>query len=111
MTLNSKEQNSQGAIHILTSVTKFVGILYPGYRVSLVTTHKSGYDQFPPAANGWRTIHPIPDMASPHVTEKEGPSTEKELDLGATRIDPPSHRGKHGWIGFHHMSAHYRPTS
>jgi hypothetical protein len=36
-------------------------------------TQKSGYDPFPPAADGWETKHPIPDMVQPLLTEEEGP--------------------------------------
>jgi hypothetical protein len=35
----------------------------------------SGYYQFPLAANGWGTIHPIPDMAPPLLAKEEGPLT------------------------------------
>jgi hypothetical protein len=47
-----------------------VGVLYPGYRGSLVTTEKSGYDRFTPAANGWRTINIVLDM-TPALLTKE----------------------------------------
>jgi hypothetical protein len=32
---------------------------YPRYRRPPVTAQNSWYDRFPPAANGWRTIHPV----------------------------------------------------
>jgi hypothetical protein len=38
-----------------------VGEKYPGYHGSLITTQKFGYDRFPPAVYGWKTIHPISD--------------------------------------------------
>jgi hypothetical protein len=39
------------------------------------TAHKSGYDQFPLAANGHGTMHPIPDMAPLLLAEEEVPPT------------------------------------
>jgi hypothetical protein len=45
-----------------------------------------GYDRFLLAANGWGTIHPIPDKAPPQQAEEEGPSTYKELIPGVIRI-------------------------
>jgi hypothetical protein len=33
---------------------------YPGYRGPPVMAQTSGYDRFPPAANGWGIIHPVP---------------------------------------------------
>jgi hypothetical protein len=41
----------------------------------LVTTHKSVYDWFLPAANGWGNIYPIPNMIPPLMAEEEGPPT------------------------------------
>jgi hypothetical protein len=52
-----------------------VGVLYPEYHGSLVTTHNSGYDRFPPAANGWGTTHSIPNMSPPLLGEGEGTPT------------------------------------
>jgi hypothetical protein len=49
-----------------------VGVKYPGYRRSLVTTQNYGYDQFPPAANGWGTIHHILDKAPPLQPKGKG---------------------------------------
>jgi hypothetical protein len=43
----------------------FVGVLYPEYRGSPVMAQNSGYDQFPLAANGLGTMHPVLDMAPP----------------------------------------------
>jgi hypothetical protein len=37
--------------------------------------HKSGYDRFCPMANGWGTLHPVPDVAPPLLAEEEGPMT------------------------------------
>jgi hypothetical protein len=48
-----------------------VGVLYSRYHGSPITTQKSGYDRFPPAAHGWGTNHPIPDKASPLLVEKD----------------------------------------
>jgi hypothetical protein len=42
-----------------------VGVKYLGYYGPLIMTQNSGYDRFPPVANGWETIHPIPDKAPP----------------------------------------------
>jgi hypothetical protein len=50
-------------------------VLYLGYRRSLVTAKKSGYDRFPLAANNWGTKHPVLDMALPLMAEEEGPPT------------------------------------
>jgi hypothetical protein len=36
-------------------------------------THKSGYDRFPPAANGWGTINHVLDTAPPLLAKEEGP--------------------------------------
>jgi hypothetical protein len=47
-----------------------VGVLYLGYRGMLVMTHYSGYERFPPAANGWRITYLIPDMAPPLLAEE-----------------------------------------
>jgi hypothetical protein len=52
-----------------------IGVLYLGYRGPLVTAYYSGYDHFPPVANGWGTTHPIPDMAPQHLVEEQGPPT------------------------------------
>jgi hypothetical protein len=49
-----------------------VGVKYPGYHGSPVTAQNSGYDQFPPAVNGWATIHLIPDKAPPLQADEEG---------------------------------------
>jgi hypothetical protein len=66
----------------------FVGVKYPGYFGSPVMAQNSGYDRFHPAANDWRTIHPIPDKAPPPQAEDEGPPTEKELILGVIHAYP-----------------------
>jgi hypothetical protein len=50
-------------------------VLYPGYRRLSAMTQKSGYDCFPPVANGWGTKYPILDMAPPLLTEDEGSPT------------------------------------
>jgi hypothetical protein len=34
----------------------------------------SEYDRFPPAANGWGTIHPVSDKAPSLQAKVEGPS-------------------------------------
>jgi hypothetical protein len=47
------------------AIEVLVGVLYPRYRWSLVTAQNSGYDRFPPVANGWGTTHSVPDMAPP----------------------------------------------
>jgi hypothetical protein len=46
-------------------------VLYPGYHGLLINAHKSGYDRLPLVANGWRTKHPVPDMAPPLLAEEE----------------------------------------
>jgi hypothetical protein len=43
---------------VLMSLT--VGVIYPVYRGPLVMAQNSGYDRFPPTANGWGTKYPIP---------------------------------------------------
>jgi hypothetical protein len=35
----------------------------PQYHRSPITAQNFGYDQFPPVANGWGTIYPIPNKA------------------------------------------------
>jgi hypothetical protein len=42
---------------------------------SSVTAQNFGYDQFPTAVNGWETICPIPNIASPLQPEEQGPPT------------------------------------
>jgi hypothetical protein len=37
-----------------------VRVIYPGYHGTPVIAQNSGYDQFPPMENDWRTIHPVP---------------------------------------------------
>jgi hypothetical protein len=39
-----------------------------------------GYDWFHPAANGWGTIHPIPDKALPLQAEEEGATNLKRTN-------------------------------
>jgi hypothetical protein len=56
-------------------ITKLVGVLYPGYHGSLVTTQKSGYNRFPPVVNDWGIKHHIPDTVPPLLAEDEGPPT------------------------------------
>jgi hypothetical protein len=53
-----------------------------------VMAQNSGYDRFPPAANGWETIYPVLGYGPPlqFITF------------------PPYDR--HGQAGFHHLSAH-----
>jgi hypothetical protein len=70
-------------------------------------THNSGYDQFPSVANGWRTAHPILDMAPPLLTEEAGPPTYKELNSGAIHIFDLPHYNRHGQAGFHHLSTRF----
>jgi hypothetical protein len=38
-----------------------VGVIYPGYRRPPIMTQNSGYNRFPPTANSWGTIHPVPE--------------------------------------------------
>jgi hypothetical protein len=52
-----------------------VGVKYPGYYGPSVMAQISGYEQFPPAANGWGSIHLVPDMAPPLLAEEEEPPT------------------------------------
>jgi hypothetical protein len=60
-------------LHIV--VITIVGVLYPGYSRSPVTAQKSGYDQFPPAAHGSGTKHPVSDKVPPLLAEEEMPPT------------------------------------
>jgi hypothetical protein len=60
---------------LLESAKDRLRVLYPGYCVSPVMTHNSGYDRFPPVVNGWETTHPILDTAPPLMAEGEGPPT------------------------------------
>jgi hypothetical protein len=52
-----------------------VGVKYPRYCGSPVTTQNSGYDRFPLVSNGWGTIHPIQDKAQLLHAEEGGPPT------------------------------------
>jgi hypothetical protein len=38
-----------------------IRVMYLGYHGLPVMDQNSGYDQFPPAANGQGTIHPVPE--------------------------------------------------
>jgi hypothetical protein len=55
------------------NLLKHVGVKYPGYHRPPVTTQNSRYDWFPPVANGWGAIHPVPDKALPLQAEVEEP--------------------------------------
>jgi hypothetical protein len=57
------------------------------------------YDWFLPAANGWGTIHPILDMASPLLAEEAGRPTQKELNSRLTNTNVFLHYGSRGWAG------------
>jgi hypothetical protein len=37
-----------------------IGVIYLGYPGLSVMGQNSGYDRFPPVANSWGTIHPVP---------------------------------------------------
>jgi hypothetical protein len=69
---------------------------YTPYCGSLITAHKSGYDQFPPMTNGWGTKYLVSDMVPPLLVEEEGLLTETELDSGIIRTGPPPHHNDHG---------------
>jgi hypothetical protein len=56
-----------------------VEVLYPEYYRSPVTAQKSRYGRFPPAADGWGTMHPILGMTPPLLAKEEGPPTYKDL--------------------------------
>jgi hypothetical protein len=58
-----------------TSGIVFVRVKYPGYRRPLGTVQNSTYDRFPPAVNGWGTVHPVSGKVPPLQAEEEGPST------------------------------------
>jgi hypothetical protein len=51
-------------------------VIYPRYHGLSVTVQNSGYNQFPPAINGWRIIHLIP---------VNGPTTP-DLRVGVTNL-------------------------
>jgi hypothetical protein len=42
-----------------------IEVKYPRYHGPLFTTQNSGHGRFPPAANGWGTIHTVPNKAPP----------------------------------------------
>jgi hypothetical protein len=48
---------------------------YVGYRGSSLTTQNSEYDRFPPATNGWGTLHPVSEVDPPLDVEEEEPPT------------------------------------
>jgi hypothetical protein len=52
-----------------------VSVKYPGYYGPSVMAQIFGYNRFPPAANGWGTIHPVLNMTPPLLAEEEGPPT------------------------------------
>jgi hypothetical protein len=60
---------------------------YPVYYGLLVAAQNSVYDRFPQVANGWGTIHPIPDKTPPLQTE-EGATNLERTNL----ISNPHHR-------------------
>jgi hypothetical protein len=76
MSTYSTSRQVNGSSHPLNGrLRATVGVLYPGFHGLPVTTEKSIYDQFPPVANRWETMHPIPDMAPPLLAEEERPPT------------------------------------
>jgi hypothetical protein len=84
---------------------KFVGVLYPGYRGSLVMVQKSGYNWFPLVANSWGTIHPVPDMTPLLMVEEGGPLPQKEPNPGAIPANTLPHLGSCRKTWFCHLSA------
>jgi hypothetical protein len=60
-----------------TPSTRHVRVKYPRYRGLPVIAQNSRYNRFPPAANGWVTIHLIPDKAPPLQAEEEGQPIKK----------------------------------
>jgi hypothetical protein len=56
----------------LSLYSLLVGVKYPGYHRSPVKAQNSEYDWFPPAANDWGIIHPVPNKAPPLQAEEEG---------------------------------------
>jgi hypothetical protein len=49
--------------------------MYHGYRGPLIQNF--GYDQFPPTANGWGTIHPVSENASAQQPEEGGTNLKR----------------------------------
>jgi hypothetical protein len=64
-----------------------IEVKYSEYHRPLVTTQNSGYDRFPPEANGWGFIHPVLDKA-PTLQAKEGATNLKRTNLKSN----PHHR-------------------
>jgi hypothetical protein len=61
---------------LIKSLVNIVGVLYPGYRGSLVTIQKNlDMTLYSPTTNGYGTTYPIPDMTLPLQAEEEGPQT------------------------------------
>jgi hypothetical protein len=60
----------------LYCLTKFVRVLYPGYRMPPVMAQQNlDTTRLPPVANDWRAMYPILDMVPPLLAKREGPST------------------------------------
>jgi hypothetical protein len=54
-------RNKTNPFSMYKDLREDVGVKYPRYRGSSDTARISGHGQFPLAANGWGTIHLIPD--------------------------------------------------
>jgi hypothetical protein len=80
-------------------------------RVPRVTGYgkKNAYDLFPTLANGWETIHHVPDLGPPLQAEEDGSPTKEELIPGANCAFTFSPYDRCGQVGSCHLSTH--PTS
>jgi hypothetical protein len=57
-----------------------IRVKYPGYHGSSIMAQNSRYDRFPPVANSWGTIHPVPHRAPPLQAEEEGATNLKRTN-------------------------------
>jgi hypothetical protein len=59
----------------MVTSTGHVGVMYPVYRMSPITTKEYVYDRFPPTANDLGTNHPVLDTIPPLLAEEQGSPT------------------------------------
>jgi hypothetical protein len=59
-----------------------VEVIYPGYCRPQVMAKISGYDRFPPAANGWGIIHPIIGDGPTTPGKRGGAAILKRTSMG-----------------------------
>jgi hypothetical protein len=69
---SASHQVNSSTTHLTKGSGATVGFLYPRYHGPPFMAQKSGYGQFPPAADDWETKHPVSDMVPPLLAEEKG---------------------------------------